>query len=77
MQGTLFVVCSLQDEVAQLSQLGVGGVLSEIVGSDKDTEDEDSEEEGEEAETRLEGEYTAPNAMLCGHTHIHTCSSRS
>lgn len=34
--------------MAQLAQLGVGGVLSDIVGSGKDAEEGDSEEDVEE-----------------------------
>ena len=34
--------------MAQLAQLGVAGGLSDIVGSDKDTEEGDSEEDMEE-----------------------------
>ena len=34
--------------MAQLAQLGVGGVLNDIVGSDKDAEEGDSEEDVEE-----------------------------
>lgn len=34
--------------MAQLAQLGVGGELSDIVGSDKDAEEGDSEEDVEE-----------------------------
>ena len=34
--------------MAQLAQLGVAGGLSDIVGSDKDTEEGDSEEDLEE-----------------------------
>ena len=34
--------------MAQLAQLGVAGGLSDIVGSDKDPEEEDSEEDVEE-----------------------------
>jgi len=55
----------------------VGGVLSDIVGDDKDTGDEDSEDDEGEGNQMIEFGYRRGEYRPDVHTCIHTYSSCS